>query len=1038
MRQNRILLSVSITLIFTVCGFASSLVEVAIRDPGDLELLLRDGFDVVYLSNGNMAEVVLHDDAETARLDRTGLRYFVAQENIESYLAGRLEPGRDDMGGYRTNDEIVEELDQLHEDFPDIVGEPVSIGQSIEEREIWAVKISDNPDEDEDEPEVLFTALIHAREVITAEVLFGVMYHLVENYEDDERATMLVDERQIWFIPCHNPDGYVYNEEIAPDGGGMWRKNRHENEDGSRGVDLNRNFGYMWGHDNVGSSPDPDRETYRGEEAFSEPETQVAREFVNDHNFAISIYFHSYSNLCIYPLGYDYIQAPDRPIFAALADRMIVDSGYLTGTGWEIIYVTNGDSDDWLYMSDEHEQIFAVTVEVGSRNDSFWPPRNRVEPLVAENLETCLVAAEFCDQPARVFRPPSPFNVTAIPDREGRPVIRWETPEDEVNPPVSFRVMARRPGEPFIDDSPEDQELWDMVNFSHSQIDRHSGSHSYRVQTVQPMATLTLREEIPAPDIIRAWMHYDLRTYLDHYIALEVSCDGYDWEPLPGRDTEDLVINDRNLGPGITGESDDWIQTWWRFGDYAGQMVRLRFRYYQFDHRLNGEACYIDDIGPLPGVEWSEVVAEELEEPVWIDEEHDPEEEIEYLVQAVDAEGDLSFWSVPVQAERGLPAFTLLVQTGWSLISAPVDLLEPDLDSIFTDWVERDILILVKNGRGEFYAPRRNYNGIGDWNPLDGYQIKMERADTLRIEGDLLPVEPPIPLVDNWNMVAYLPEAPMPAEEALASITENLVIAKDGYGRFWLPDYKFNNMPDLRPGQGYYLRVNRPDTLVYPAGDLALRKQPVRIPDKAEIWSPPGPENHSLLLQMDAPVGAGRILLIDDDGQTAGITTIKNNQTMAGIAAWGEVQPGGVGFHTSETFAALWNDPTSGIQIPLELSLLEGDADYMPNGISVFSIQPSVSTELPTRHGLINAHPNPFNSRTGLSFDLIEATRVRLAVYDPTGRLVETVVSGELPLGRHRTVWDGTGRPSGLYIARLEVLAPGRAVSSRTKLLLVR
>jgi hypothetical protein len=85
-----------------------------------------------------------------------------------------------------------------------------------------------------------------------------------------------------------NPDGYVYNETIAPNGGGMHRKNRRDTGCGDgtqRGIDLNRNYGYEWGADNSGSSPNPCSSTFRGDSAFSEPETQAVRDFILATNF---------------------------------------------------------------------------------------------------------------------------------------------------------------------------------------------------------------------------------------------------------------------------------------------------------------------------------------------------------------------------------------------------------------------------------------------------------------------------------------------------------------------------------------------------------------------------------------------------------------------------------------------------------------------------------------------------------------------------------------------------------------------------------
>ena len=229
---NPILALLTLTIFVQISNlYASSMVEVALRDPGDLEILLRGGFDVTYVSHGRMADVVIHDEDELERLGGTGLRYLISQPNLEQYFIDRNRPGRDPMGGYRTLAEIEAELEDMHADFPEIISEPISIGETIEGRNIWAVKISDFPEEDQDEPEVLFVSLLHAREAITQAALMEVMHILLEGYNQDERLTRLVDEREIWFIPCFNPDGYAYNEEINHDCGGMWRKNRRENED---------------------------------------------------------------------------------------------------------------------------------------------------------------------------------------------------------------------------------------------------------------------------------------------------------------------------------------------------------------------------------------------------------------------------------------------------------------------------------------------------------------------------------------------------------------------------------------------------------------------------------------------------------------------------------------------------------------------------------------------------------------------------------------------------------------------------------------
>ena len=247
------------------------------------------------------------------KLDFHNVNYQIIHDNLEEFYAQRLTndfESRDfelgSMGGYYTYEELEEQLSQINSEYPSLT-ELIVIGNTFEGRNVWALKLSDNASQDENEPEVLYTGLHHAREPMGYMNLFFFMDWLLENYNTDDLATHLINNRQLWFIPAVNPDGLVYNESIAPNGGGMQRKNMRETCDaGADGIDLNRNYSYMWAYDNEGSSPDGCNETYRGNSPFSEPETQIVRDFVLSHDFPIALNYHSYGNLFIYPLGYEY------------------------------------------------------------------------------------------------------------------------------------------------------------------------------------------------------------------------------------------------------------------------------------------------------------------------------------------------------------------------------------------------------------------------------------------------------------------------------------------------------------------------------------------------------------------------------------------------------------------------------------------------------------------------------------------------------------------------------------------------------------
>ena len=361
-----------------------------------LSILQTSGLDIdhSYREPGQWIEFAI-SESRIHLLDETQLHYDIIHEDLESFYASRLDSdyeSRDfdlgSMGGYYTFAEIEEHLDELYADYPELITEKVSLGQTLEGRDIWMVKVSDNPELDEDEPEMLYTGLHHAREPMSYMNLFYFMNWLTENYGIDPEATALVNSRELYFIPAVNPDGLVYNQQIASNGGGMQRKNRRETcLSTPDGIDLNRNYSYMWGYDNSGSSPDGCSETYRGASPFSEPETESVKNFVEAHDFKIALNYHSYGNLFIHPYGYDpnlSLPEEDHEIFIEYGEAMTQYNNYLLGTGIETVgYTVNGEACDWMYG--EHG-IYAYTPEVGADSDGFWPSTNRIVPLAEENL----------------------------------------------------------------------------------------------------------------------------------------------------------------------------------------------------------------------------------------------------------------------------------------------------------------------------------------------------------------------------------------------------------------------------------------------------------------------------------------------------------------------------------------------------------------------------------------------------------------------------------------------------------------------------
>ncbi|MEP0862567.1 MAG: immune inhibitor A [Ignavibacterium sp.] len=355
------------------------------------------------LRNSGFSYEILIDDwfehyRSFAALSESEKNNFITESKEKFNVDGF---GFGSMGGYYTFNEIVVQLDSMYNQFPNIITQKFQIGTSQQGRPIWAVKISDNPNVSENESKVGYDALIHAREPQSMASMMYFMWYLLQNYGTDSEVTYLVDNREMFFVPCFNPDGYEYNRQTNPNGGGMWRKNRRNNGDGSYGVDLNRNFGYMFAFDDNGSSPIPSDETYRGPFAFSEPESQAVRDFAILNNYKTHFNLHSYQNAFLYPWGYINALTPDSAIYHEFASDMSGFNQYVYGNSGQILgYNSNGSVKDWMYGEQITKQkTFGYTVEIGSTSDGFWPPQSRIFPLaqgmLRPNLYNAWVAGDY-------------------------------------------------------------------------------------------------------------------------------------------------------------------------------------------------------------------------------------------------------------------------------------------------------------------------------------------------------------------------------------------------------------------------------------------------------------------------------------------------------------------------------------------------------------------------------------------------------------------------------------------------------------------
>lgn len=591
-----------ILLVFLMLAFASAdasseqvmQARIHLANKAQMKEIVSLQLDIAYVKYGQYIDIVT-DREEVEELRSRGYEVEVVHEDLVAFYQSRLDKTKD-MGGYHTYSEVMTALDSMHTLYPSITTAKMDIGHSLEDSVIWAIKISDNPEVDEDEPEVFYNSLIHAREPAGMEVLLYFMWHLLDNYGTDSLATYLVDNRELWFVPVVNPEGYCYNEYTYPGGGGMWRKNRRNCGGGDWGVDLNRNFGYMWGYDDEGSSPYCEDETYRGSAPFSEPSTQVIRDFINSRNFVMCLDNHTFGMWLLYPWGYDRFYTPDHSLFSAIAESMAVLNGHIPGTPWECLYLVNGGSIDWEYGE---AGIIAISPEIGTQDDGFWPPSWRILPLCELELPANLLFAELAGNPHSILPPTSPV-LASIGSVSSDYTVSWSH-DDTLNAATAFELLEMTGFERIVYDVEGDYQDWELDGFSVSTTRYHSPTHSFfsgRDDRLNNKVTAVNGIKVQPEDTLKIWCWYEIETDWD-YAYVEISTDGGSgFLSIPGNITTNYDPHGNNLGNGITGFSNGWVQGKFDLGDYLGEEIYLRLRYVT-DAYVNEPGFYADDIFPF-------------------------------------------------------------------------------------------------------------------------------------------------------------------------------------------------------------------------------------------------------------------------------------------------------------------------------------------------------------------------------------------------------------------------------------------------------
>ena len=352
--------------------------------------------------------------------------------------------------GYMTADEVESALVNLQAMHPDLVTLIELPHRTWENRISHAVRIRTGTNTDR--TGVLFTGSIHAREWGGSDICVNFLVNLINAYRAGSELTYggksfpadqvreILENLDVFVFPDVNPDGKHYSQTYNPNSGDpqhfWWRKNRKPNTNAgasSQGVDLNRNFDFLWSS-GIGTSSSPSSFTYKGQSAFSEPETRNVRYLFDTYpNIGYFVDVHSYGGLILYNWGDDnnqttdseqnflnptydgkrgnlndtiygeFISTQDKDRIISLAERMNNALAAVRGENYTVqqsvgLYPTSATSDDYAFsrhiVNRLNRKVYAYTIEFGQE---FVPPfsdmSNIIQDVCAAMNELCLAAA---------------------------------------------------------------------------------------------------------------------------------------------------------------------------------------------------------------------------------------------------------------------------------------------------------------------------------------------------------------------------------------------------------------------------------------------------------------------------------------------------------------------------------------------------------------------------------------------------------------------------------------------------------------------
>jgi len=326
---------------------------------------------------------------------------------------------------------------------------------------------------------------------------------------------------------------------------------------------------------------------------------------------------------------------------------------------------------------------------------------------------------------------------------------------------------------------------------------------------------------------------------------------------------------------------------------------------------------------------------------------------------------------------------TLNLSYRWNLISLNVRPVELDFIHVFAPMIENNELLMIKDGDGRFWNLARGFNNLHDWDLTRGYEIRVAHPTELLVEGVEVDPQIPIHLEFGWSIIPFLPQEPQRTADALTTIHDHLRFMKRDDGAFYVPAWEWDGIGALEPGEGYKVKLNAVDVLIYPVA----HEEDDEVESMSNISFTPAPSgvDMSLLLLGLPPETDVRLLGAGNNITGQGKTDCTGR---LGLPAWGD-DPTTIeieGLKEGETFVVQVRDKEKWLQP--EIEWIEKDNRYFSDEFAVGKLLQNIL--IPKRLD-VSCYPNPFNERVTVSFNVAPGEKNSIRIFDLSGRTLALI-----------------------------------------------